>query len=194
MPLFFNPSSAAQVQTTVLEKVRIGERIPVTPGVDWATLGTAIHACLAASFTDSDSPITEAEVSGILSGFNVGDAVLSSAVHRQINAFHAWVKQRLPNFRPMAEAFSTQRMVNGQHLNGRIDLLLDTPEGYILIDHKSSPLAMDKWDGLAEEYGGQLAAYSQTVERVTGRKVKESWLFMPIAGGCLNVGVLTHPE
>lgn len=183
MPLFFNPSSAEKVQSTVLEKVRIGERIQVSPGVDWATLGTAIHACLAASFTDPACPITESEVGDILTGFKVGDAVLASAVLGQIHAFHAWIKQRWPNYTPMAEAFATQRMENGQLLNGRIDLLLDTPEGYVLIDHKSAPLAMDKWDGLVEEYGGQLAAYVQAVEQLTNWKVVERWLFLPVAGG-----------
>ena len=55
------------------------------------------------------------------------------------------------------------------------------------MDHKSSPLGADKWDGLASAYAGQLAAYAQAIEISSGRKVLEQWLFLPVAGELVAV-------
>jgi ATP-dependent exoDNAse (exonuclease V) beta subunit len=76
---------------------------------------------------------------------------------------------------------------NGQVVRGRIDLLLNTKDGWVVVDHKSAPLAEDRWHNLAAEHAGQLYAYGRGVEAVTGRKVIEYWLFLPVAGGAVRV-------
>jgi len=67
-------------------------------------------------------------------------------------------------------------------------LLLETDNGLILIDHKSSQRSPDHWEKLATEHGAQMAAYAQGVEQASGRKVTEHWLFLPVAGGALSIG------
>ena len=47
---------------------------------------------------------------------------------------------------------------NGPVLGGLIDLLVDTDEAWVIIDHKSSPFGADQWENLADRHGGQLAA------------------------------------
>jgi ATP-dependent exoDNAse (exonuclease V) beta subunit len=79
-------------------------------------------------------------------------------------------------------------MPNGQILNGRIDLLLETEQGYVLIDHKSSPLGEQQWDEIVGSYQGQLAAYASAIEAATGSKVLEQWLWLPVAGGMVQTG------
>ena len=104
------------------------------------------------------------------------------AVHRQIQALHGCINQNWPGCKPLAEVPVKVVLPNGQIMNGRIDLLLDTPKGWVLLDHKSSPLGADKWNDLASAYAGQLAAYAQAIELSSGRKVLERWLFLPVAG------------
>jgi len=72
-------------------------------------------------------------------------------------------------------------------LQGRIDFLLKVNGGWILIDHKSSPGGADRWDAIAQEYAGQLAAYKEAIERTSGEKVLEKWLFLPVAGAAIRV-------
>lgn len=79
------------------------------------------------------------------------------------------------------------KLSTGQVLNGRIDLLLETTDGWILIDHKSSQLAPDHWDQLADEYAAQMAAYASAVEKGSGKPVLEQWLFLPVAGGAISI-------
>jgi hypothetical protein len=35
---------------------------------------------------------------------------------------------------------------NGQRMNGWIDVLVDTEEGWVIIDHKSFPGGKSEWD------------------------------------------------
>lgn len=188
LPLSFNPSFAMPIPTTVLEKCRVGERIPVAQGADMSVLGDAIHACIGLSFTDRNAPLSVREVENVLSGFGVLPHLSPAAVMRQISAFHEWLASRWPGARPYAEIAVQSQLPSGQVLNGRIDLLLETDAGWVLIDHKSSQLSLDHWDQLATEYGGQLAAYANGVERASGKKVTERWLFLPVAGGALSIG------
>lgn len=189
LPLSFNPSSAEKVSATVLEKCRIGERILVAKGVDMSVLGTAIHACIGLSFTDRRSPLSEAEVGSILSGFDVKEYLSPAAVLRQVRSFQEWLNSRWPGAKPHAEIAVQSKLPTGQVLNGRIDLLLETDAGWVLIDHKSSQLAPDHWDQLADEYGAQMGAYASAVEKGSGKPVLECWLFLPVAGGALSVGL-----
>lgn len=187
LPLGFSPSSAGAVPSPLLQKDLVGERIPVRNGTDMSVLGTAIHACLALSFTNRNRALSIDEVEQILAGFAVSDGVVAAAVLRQVNALHAWIKSSWENAVPYAEYPVQSVLETGQVLNGRIDLLLDTEDGWVLIDHKSSQLAPDHWAQLAEEYGAQLAAYAKAIERATGKIVKEWWLFLPVAGGAVSV-------
>lgn len=185
--LNFQPSAATQVSASVREQCRIGERIAVTPEVNMSLLGTALHACIGASFTDLRAPLSETEVRSILAGFGVATAVAPAAVLGQVTALHGWINSRWPSARAHAEIPVQSVLPEGQVLNGRIDLLLDTDTGWVLIDHKSSPLASGHWAQLAHEHGAQLAAYAQAVTQVTGRPVQECWLFLPVAGGAVAV-------
>ena len=187
LPLNCQPSAATQAPARVREQCRIGVRIAVAPEVDMSLLGTALHACIGVSFTDPRAPLSEAEVQSMLAGFGAANAVSPAAVLRQVQALHQWIASRWPSATPHAEIPVQCLLPTGQVLNGRIDLLLDTDTGWVLIDHKSSPLAPDRWAQLADEHGSQLAAYAQAVTQATGRPVQECWLFLPVAGGGVGV-------
>ena len=156
---------------------------------DMSVVGTAIHACIALSFMDRSVLLTETEVGNILNGFEVMEYLSASAVLRQVRAFHGWIESRWPDATPYAEIAVQSVLASGQVLNGRVDLLLETEDGWILIDHKSSQLAPDHWDQLAAEYGAQITAYATAVEQASGRTVLENWLFMPVAGGGLALAM-----
>lgn len=188
LPLFCTPSKAQSVrQVSVVDQCVIGERIPVAKGADMAVLGSAIHACLALSFTDREVAITEDEICQALKAFGLAKEMSAAAVLGQIKAFHAWIAQRWPNMRAHAEVPVQSVLPNGQILNGRIDLLLDTAAGWVLIDHKSTPVATGQWERLATQHGPQLSAYAKAVEKASGRAVQEAWLFLPIAGGGVSL-------
>ena len=109
-------------------------------------------------------------------------AIDATALARQVVAIRSWVLQRWPGCRPLAEIPLFAKLANGQRLAGRIDLLLLTEDGIVILDHKSTPTGPSQWGELAQTYAGQLAAYAAGVEQVTNRKVLETWLVLPVAG------------
>jgi ATP-dependent exoDNAse (exonuclease V) beta subunit len=190
LPLVFNPSSATPPASKVIEKVRIGERIGVASGTDMAALGTAIHACIAANFTDPDVPLSGDEVSAILTGLGAGESVPSGSVLAQIQALQGWIAGKWGKPNAYAEIPVESVVETGQVINGRIDLLLEVDQGWILIDHKSNPQGTDQWERIAAEYAGQLAAYKGAIERATAKPVLESWLFFPVSAGAVRVDLI----
>lgn len=188
--LFFSPSSAVASEASEskpLEIAQVGERITVTPDVDWSVLGSAIHACLAASFTHKGQWLSENSVDQVLQGFKVRGHIDASALHRQIQAFHGWIQLRWPDCKARAEVPVKALMPNGQVLNGRIDLLLETEHGFVLIDHKSSPHAESQWSEMISAYKPQLNAYASAIEAASRKQVTEQWLMLPISAAVARV-------
>ncbi len=188
LPLNFNPSTATEVEAKVNEKHPVGERIPVREGAEMSALGNAIHACIATSFCDPQRPLAVDEIERILASFGVADCLTAGGVLRQVAALHDWISVRWPRAVAHAEHPVQCVLETGQVLNGRIDLLLDTTEGWVLIDHKSTQLAVEHWNQLAVEHGAQMKAYSKAIELASNRPVKESWLYLPVAGGAVRLG------
>ncbi len=193
LPLTLSSSLSAPVAATVVENVQIGTRIMVDRNVDWATLGEAVHACLAVYLSSEDVSLSTSDVTVILERMGVPNAVSPDALLGQLEAVRRWLKARWPNAKAAVEVPITRALKNGQVLTGRIDLLLKTDEGWILLDHKSGAQNRSQWDTLAANYGGQLAAYSEAIEAVTGVSVKESWLVLPVAGAAVRVESGTNP-
>ncbi len=180
-------SAAAPVPCAVAEQVVIGTRIPIAAGTDAAALGNAVHACLAAAFSVPGVVLDEERTGRLLTAFGVESSLPASAVVRQVRALDAWLTARWPDCPRLAEVPIEALLPNGQIVYGRIDLLIDAPQGWILIDHKASPVAQSQWPKLATDYGGQLATYSAALTLATGRPVVEAWLLLPVAGGAVRV-------
>jgi ATP-dependent exoDNAse (exonuclease V) beta subunit len=187
LPLKFTPSSAVHRDCRIVESETAGNRMFVKPGVDMAQLGTSLHCCIGASFTDPDVPLTVEEIEAVLQRMRAANVVQPQELIGQINAFSSWIKARWPEAVPYAEIPTEMRMPNGQVLQGRIDMLLKVNGGWILIDHKSNPGGSDRWEAIAQEYAGQLSAYKDAVEMASGEKVLESWLFLPVAAGMVKI-------
>jgi ATP-dependent exoDNAse (exonuclease V) beta subunit len=69
----------------------------------------------------------------------VADVVEGSlaALLGQLAAVRQWLHTRWPKAELVVEVPITQSLAGGQLMNGRIDLLLKTDQGWILFDHKS---------------------------------------------------------
>lgn len=80
---------------------------------------------------------------------------------------------------------------------GTADLVLHTPPGFILIDHKSFPGTLESARERAATYSGQLAAYARAIERATREPVLSTWIHLPLLGAVVALSLvargLLHP-
>jgi ATP-dependent exoDNAse (exonuclease V) beta subunit len=187
LPLTVSPSSLEGIDARVAESVVIGSRMEVGDVEDRSVLGQAIHACLAADLASDDCPLTVGDVLAILQRMGVAEAVDASSLHRQVGAVRAWLRSRWPDAKAVVELPMQRLLANGQISTGRADLLLRTATGWVLFDHKSTQQGSAQWAALASGHAGQLAAYGQAVEAVSGLPMEETWLVLPVAGAAIRV-------
>jgi ATP-dependent exoDNAse (exonuclease V) beta subunit len=185
LPLIVSPSSAGAVGCEVVDQVRIGERIALRSGADMQRVGSAIHGCIAAAFA-AHGALTAQAIGEVLSAWDA-DHVAPDDMLAQIDALRAWLSQRWAGARIHCEIPVEARRDNGQVLKGQIDLLVETPGGWVLLDHKSNPGSAATREEVVARYSGQLRLYKEGVERATGRPVVETWLYFPVAGSVMRV-------
>ena len=190
-PLTLVPSSAAGVTATVAESVAVGSRIATDEIAARDAFGQAVHACIAADLASPAKPLGVEEVQTILDRMGMHDAMTASAMHRQLHAIRQWLASRWPGVDPIVELPIARILRSGQRIAGRTDLLLRTANGWIVFDHKSTPQGSAQWEEIANAHAGQLAAYREVLEAVSGAPVIETWLVLPVAGAALRVELQT---
>lgn len=79
------------------------------------------------------------------------------------------------------------RLVNGTIVSGFMDLLLNIPDGYIIIDHKSFSGNLEEAKEKAASFAGQLGNYAEAVESATGEKVLWKGIHLPVSGYVMEV-------
>jgi ATP-dependent exoDNAse (exonuclease V) beta subunit len=188
-PLKVSPSSLTGATARIVETVPIGRRIDSGSSDDRSRLGEAIHACIAADLATPAKPLDMTEVAAILKRMQAADDVDPAALHGQLGALRSWLVSRWPDAIPVVELPVARATSEGQHVQGRTDLVLRTATGWILMDHKSTPQGRDQWGDLAATYAGQLAAYRDVLQVASGLPVEEMWLILPVAGAALRVEV-----
>jgi ATP-dependent exoDNAse (exonuclease V) beta subunit len=72
-------------------------------------------------------------------------------------------------------------------MSGRIDMLLRFQDSLIIIDHKTFPgTTVGAWRAKMAEFLPQLAAYTEALRRVPGKRVAGCWVHFPIGGGMME--------
>ncbi|SOB53208.1 UvrD-helicase domain-containing protein [Pseudomonas lundensis] len=184
-PLWHRPSSASGGAFTVVETDAVGVRLSLAGKPDMASLGTALHLCIArAGVLGGISP---PDVEGILKTWAVAGSVDKDAVCTQTSAFQAWIAKRWPDCPVYVEVPIEADGPNGTRIRGRIDLLVELPDGWILVDHKSNPVGAARDDDLIALHGPQLESYGHALLSATGKPVSQRWLYFPVAARAVRL-------
>lgn len=184
-PLWHRPSSASGGAFKVAETDTIGVRLSLAGKPDMASLGTALHLCIARAGV-LGSPRPE-DVERILNSWAVAHSVDKDAVCAQVAAFQSWLATRWPGCPVHVEVPVEADGPNGTRIRGRIDLLVDTNEGWVLLDHKSNPGGASRDEDLVAEHGPQMESYSHALLAATGKPVSQRWLYLPVAARAVRL-------
>ncbi|CAA7618449.1 exodeoxyribonuclease V subunit beta [Magnetospirillum sp. SS-4] len=183
-PAWQSPSAAAGSESLLsAEPVpsSIGERMPLTGRPDMTMLGEAIHAFLAADIPQRPRQDRQEQGASILRNWGVSGVVTTDSLVAAADNLHRFATNHWPGAKHHREVPIMGR-VGDQRISGRIDLLVETDDGFVIIDHKSFPGSADRWPQKAMEYAPQLALYGRLVQQATGKPVKECLVHMPVAG------------
>ncbi len=155
-------------------------------GADAARVGDAVHAFLAADRKGLTRAARLRIAERLLGGFGVGAAHSPDSLLIAADAFNTFAASQAPcaRFHHEVPTFATVPSEHGDRLiDGRIDLLLETEDRLIIVDHKSFPgVGEPVWRKKAQEYAPQLASYARAVSLARPGKNLEAWLHFAIAG------------
>jgi ATP-dependent exoDNAse (exonuclease V) beta subunit len=162
----------------------LGDRIKVKPTDDTASLGNAVHDFLALVQGSRPAIDWQKVAQRLLINYGVEDAIKSIDMVEMHQRLTQFIKDRFPKATVRREWPISFRKLDNQIVRGTIDLLLELPEGYIIIDHKTTSDAK-KED--AKGYAPQLFAYKEAVEAAavaegTHKKVLATLIHMPVIG------------
>lgn len=186
-PYWITPSSAegADVALGVVEKLPTAILVD-HGGYAYDALGNAVHAFLAAD-TDGLAPDERlARAERLLVAANLAAHVRAESLVRAGDELRAWVERR---FRDAVwhREIPVDAFVGEQRVRGIIDLLLETAEGCVVIDHKTFPGTTEAaWRAKCAEFAPQLDAYADVLVRA-GKPVLACWVHLPVGGGMVEV-------
>ena len=188
-PANISPSLRPPTQANISETIILGDRITLKDTPDMARLGEAIHALIATYLINTPknpkNPKKLAEQVltsyAVTAHISIDDALLC------VTRFENFIKKNLSARAIKVEYPVTYRLPNGQVASGWIDALVETEQGYIIIDHKSNPQAKSEWKTIAMKYSGQLALYKEAVEAITQKPVIGCWIHFAVTGGILKL-------
>jgi ATP-dependent helicase/nuclease subunit A len=187
-PRFYQPSSLSASSETVGFSIRELTGSAYFPSgakdENYVDIGNAVHAYFAAlpSMRSFDSAQKEAVAERCLSSFSVSGLLAPSAIVSSGDRFSAWVDAEFPGARWFTEVPVTVSRADGGHWNGALDLLLELPDGrLVVIDHKSAPIRRERCADKAATFSAQLHAYRDMMIRA-GNAVASCWIHFPLAG------------
>ncbi|MEK7995227.1 MAG: UvrD-helicase domain-containing protein [Planctomycetota bacterium] len=184
-PLWHRPSSASGGTFKVAETESIGVRLSLAGKPDMASLGTALHLSIARAVVVG-SPRPE-DVERILTSWSVAQSVDKDAVCAQVTAFQKWIASRWPGCPVYVEVPVEADGPNGTRIRGRIDLLVEAQDGWVLLDHKSNPGGAARDEDLVAEHGPQLESYGHALLSATSKPVSQRWLYLPVAARAVRL-------
>lgn len=185
-----NPSSepggaARLVAVTPL----LGRRELSAKSEDMGRVGDAVHAFLAAD-RGGGAEARRAVAARLLAAHGVEGAIDAGALLEASDALRSWLAARHPGATWRRE-WPVRARLDGSDprlVVGEVDLLLELPDGFALVDHKSFPGGEAERDRrIAEEWGPQLGWYAAVLSKALSKPLRAAYVHLPIRGEMAEV-------
>lgn len=187
VPAKLSPSLVSPMDNaSISQEIILGDRIGLKGTFEMAHMGEAIHALIATYMINNPvEPKILAEK--VLTSYAVTDFISVEDALTCVTCFKHFVEHELKAISIQVEYPIEYQLPNGQSASGWIDALVETKEGYIIVDHKSNPQSRADQHEVALKYSGQLALYKAAVEAATNKPVVGCWVHFAVTGGALKI-------
>lgn len=170
----------------VTEAAVLGAQLIAHGAANWDQVGSAIHGYFALPLAEMDDSIRLSAAQRLLDRWGAASAVGADVVVEAGERMLAFFAQHYPGATVTTEQSVAWRNADNQLMEGWIDLLLETPAGYVLVDHKSYP-GKDPVGHIKDKYIGQMRGYAEAIKSITKRPVVETLIHMPALGKMFRI-------
>ncbi|WP_170291681.1 UvrD-helicase domain-containing protein [Heliobacterium mobile] len=179
------PIVDTEIETNGSRIHSIGRRLPLSGTPDMANLGEMVHAFLA---TDHPQK-TKAERLALAQAIRQRYAAYELSEDSMVQAadqLERFLSQHYPDILERHREWPIHMRKGLQRTSGWIDLLLRTPKGWVIVDHKTFPGKKADWLFRGLRYLPQLRTYAEAIYKATDRPVYEAWIHMPVVGSMIK--------
>ncbi|GMQ95873.1 MAG: UvrD-helicase domain-containing protein [Gammaproteobacteria bacterium] len=156
---------------TELVVATYGDGLDVDLAMVGTELGTFLHRCFEVLGARPDLAHKLSNATGVALNAPVAEAIAAGVAE-----FETWIRDRFEPSSVARELPFTATRSDGAVVSGVIDLLVETDDGYWIIDHKSD--VVDDSQASFASYWPQLAAYVDAIANVKGGR--------PVLGAGIN--------
>ncbi len=181
-PPAFVPPSSIQQTGNISTTQKIGNRILLHGKPDMQNLGEAIHTFFGADSVSREKAKRISMADRIRTAWQVSTIIDSGSLISASDNLASWISKTWPDAILHHEYPVSLKKTEGTITSGFIDLLLELPDGFVIIDHKSFPGSRNEAIERAKGFAGQLNSYSQAVQIATGKKVVMCVIHFPLSG------------
>jgi len=168
----------------VMQTILLGTRLPISGNVSEDILGDALHAIFAAEFINPRHPDRIPAIERMTRAYGLNQNIKGQDLADVLDRFMARLDTLFKPRSILVETPFETINIHGQRTSGFIDLLLETDQGLVIIDHKSSLGASADWPAKALSYSGQLAAYCDSRRDLP---IASTWIHFAAAGALVQI-------
>lgn len=185
-PRYIQPStSIVEAQVVVGESLQYGAPLTLSGALNTAKLGETVHQLIGFILLNPEEDASNMAVT-LLAPFT-SDKQKVKQLTEQARHFVAKIRERFKPDSVWVEMPITALSGDNQTIKGSIDLLLETSNGLVVIDHKLKGAGTaEKQHELANRYGDQLVTYKKALE-LNGYTVQALVLNAFSSGTLVNV-------
>jgi len=187
LPARFSPSaSAIDGLETEIRIIPIGDSLSLSGGTEMDAFGNAVHRFLAADFCGFAPQSRQQAAMAILQSWGIESFSAESLTTASDRLKH-FIESNFGKSCKCCPEWPVHIKMGSQKATGWIDLLIKTPDGHVIIDHKTYPGASDTIAQEVQKYAPQLAIYKEAVEKATRQAVKNCFLHLPVTGNMVEI-------
>jgi ATP-dependent helicase/nuclease subunit A len=158
--------------------------------------GDAVHAFLAADRGGGDAAMRTAMALRLLSAHGVDGALDPETLLEASDSLRTFLDDRFAGAVWFHE-WPVRARLAGKHprlLVGEVDLFLELPAGFVVVDHKCFPGREAERDERLPEWAQQLGWYAQALATATGKPLRAAFIHLPIRGEMAELALSLDPE